>query len=79
MNFEDTEAWKDRGLCLKVKDKTIFFPKKYEPKKVRMAKMICKLCPVKDECLSYALQDPKIIGIWGGTGDKQRQKMRGRN
>lgn len=41
------------------------------------AKAVCAGCPVREECLAFALADPLILGIWGGTGAAERAKMRG--
>ena len=39
------------------------------------AKNICALCPVADQCLEYALLDPQMQGVWGGTSHRQRVKI----
>jgi WhiB family transcriptional regulator, redox-sensing transcriptional regulator len=39
---------------------------------------ICAVCPVKDECLDYALRNPSLDGIWGGTSEEERRKIRRR-
>lgn len=41
------------------------------------AKQICSTCPLKVECLVYALEADQI-GIWGGTTDRERQNMKRR-
>jgi WhiB family redox-sensing transcriptional regulator len=42
----------------------------------REAKMICKPCPYRHECLAYAMKRPDIQGIWGGTTEKERVRIR---
>lgn len=37
---------------------------------------VCARCLVADECLSYALADPALEGIWGGTTMNQRRQVR---
>lgn len=41
------------------------------------AKKICNICPVKKECLNYAMQFEKNTsgrsGIWGGLTAKERE------
>jgi WhiB family redox-sensing transcriptional regulator len=44
--------------------------------KNREAIKICNSCPYIEDCLSYALARPEISGIWGGTSQEQRKKMR---
>lgn len=40
------------------------------------AKKICAECPVRQQCLTYALENNIMHGIWGGCGERTRQKMR---
>jgi WhiB family transcriptional regulator, redox-sensing transcriptional regulator len=42
------------------------------------AKAVCVLCPVQAECLAYALQNPQLQGVWGGTSDAERRALRRR-
>jgi WhiB family redox-sensing transcriptional regulator len=37
---------------------------------------ICGECMVRFECLDYALADPALQGVWGGTSDRERAAMR---
>lgn len=36
----------------------------------------CKSCPVQTDCLQFALDDPALLGIWGGTTPEQRRGLR---
>jgi len=40
------------------------------------ARAVCADCPVTAECLSYALADPELEGVWGGTSSSKRVVMR---
>lgn len=42
----------------------------------RAAKRVCKECPERVPCLEYALDNPVLMGVWGGTTTKDRQAMR---
>ena len=42
------------------------------------AKAVCAQCPVRGECLAYALRYPQLQGVWGGTSDAERRALRGR-
>jgi WhiB family redox-sensing transcriptional regulator len=37
---------------------------------------ICRSCLVTDRCLAYALDNPDVIGVWGGTTAKERKRLR---
>jgi hypothetical protein len=39
-------------------------------------KAICAACPYKIECAEYAIKNPEILGIWGGTTEKARREIR---
>lgn len=40
------------------------------------AKAVCGRCPVRDECLQYALDLNIKEGIWGGLNERERRKLR---
>ncbi|MDU5308733.1 MAG: WhiB family transcriptional regulator, partial [Varibaculum cambriense] len=42
----------------------------------REAKAVCELCEVRDECLSYALENDERFGIWGGLSERERRRLR---
>lgn len=42
----------------------------------REAKAICRGCPVRRECLAYALANREPFGIWGGCSERERRRLR---
>lgn len=71
------EPWRDEAAC-KGKPTGWFFP---SPGKGGMAdlwkaKAVCSTCPVRAECLEYALVNYERIGVWGGTSERERRSMR---
>ena len=46
---------------------TNFFPDLREGEDPRPAMEVCNHCPVRVECLDYAVADPHTSGIWGGV------------
>ena len=46
---------------------------------IRIAKSICAECPVKRECLDYALVADEPYGIWGGLTPTERSILKRRN
>jgi WhiB family redox-sensing transcriptional regulator len=35
---------------------------------------ICASCPVRGECLEYALRTNESLGVWGGLTEDQRRE-----
>ena len=54
-----------------------FHPAPGNPGKANAAKAECHGCPIERECLEYALR-VGVSGIWGGTSEADRKKMRRR-
>lgn len=40
------------------------------------AKRVCGLCPVRAECLEYAITHNQTEGVWGGMGESERASYR---
>ena len=40
------------------------------------AKQLCARCPVKAECLRFALAIPDLVGYWAGTNERERRRLR---
>lgn len=71
----DSMAWAEQGACRGSKS-SLWFP---EPgKNAPHALAICKECPVRAECLDYAMVNGERFGVWGGTTEKDRRKLRHR-
>jgi WhiB family redox-sensing transcriptional regulator len=66
-------AWQDDALCREVGGDA-WFPDKGGS--IRAAKKICDACPVQSDCLEYALENDLGFGIWGGTSERQRRRIR---
>lgn len=69
------EDWRDRALCTEV-DMDLFFPESFDYWGSVAAKRICAGCEVKAECLDFALRKHITQGIWGGTSERERRKLR---
>lgn len=37
---------------------------------------VCETCPVQPQCLTDAMADASLQGVWGGTTEHQRRRMR---
>lgn len=69
----DEVAWQDRALCAQT-DPEAFFPEKGGS--TRAAVRVCGACEVRTECLEYALAHDERYGIWGGTTERARRRLR---
>ncbi len=70
--------WRSRAGCLSA-DPELFFPLSSTGPSVRQiaqAKMVCGRCPVRAECLDFALATHQAHGVWGGTSEADRSRMR---
>lgn len=67
-------AWQARGACRDEETALFFVERGGDPRPAREA---CAGCPVKGPCLDYAMADRSIKGTWGGTSERERQRMRG--
>ena len=67
------ESWRDQALCAQA-DPEVFFPERGGSP--RAARRVCARCPVRRQCLQWALENDERYGIWGGLTEDQRQKLR---
>lgn len=69
----EPEPWMSSAVCTST-DPEAFFP--MEGSSPKAAKKVCRGCPVKTECLEYALATDVHWGIWGGTSERDRRVIR---
>ena len=55
-------------------DPEIFFPSRRVPDAGEEAKAICADCPVRAECLEYALATYQEWGVWRGTNEHEAKR-----
>lgn len=73
-------GWQWRAAC-RGEDASLFFPPNHfeerEEKRdrERRAKAICAICPVRMECLDYAIRIREPHGIWGGLNELERRLL----
>jgi WhiB family redox-sensing transcriptional regulator len=74
----DTDAWRGRSAC-RDSDPDVFFPIGTTGpalEQIETARRICTACLVAEECLEFALATNQEAGIWGGTTEEERRKLR---
>ncbi len=66
-------AWQRRATC-RGKGTDSWFPTTREAED--SAGAVCEPCPVRRGCLAYALSAGELVGIWAGTDERERRRMR---
>ncbi|MFD3821912.1 WhiB family transcriptional regulator [Streptomyces sp. NPDC058625] len=72
--------WRDRSAC-REEDPDLFFPiGNTGPAllQIEEAKAVCRRCPVMERCLQWALESGQEHGVWGGTDEDDRRRMKRR-
>ena len=64
-------AWMARAACWSVGTEGFIVDKGG-----RHTRLVCEECEVRAECLETALADSELVGLWGGTIDRERRQMR---
>lgn len=71
-------SWRSRAICRDT-DPDLFFPvgtTGHALVQIDRAKQVCSECPVRVECLEFALETNQDSGIWGGTSEEERRALR---
>jgi WhiB family redox-sensing transcriptional regulator len=69
--------WWKHAACAGT-DAELFFPVGDGPAvgpQVEAAKAVCRDCPVRRDCLEYALST-NVTGVWGGYAEGERRRIR---
>ncbi|MFJ2094685.1 WhiB family transcriptional regulator [Streptomyces sp. NPDC087901] len=45
---------------------------------IEEAKGVCRACPVMERCLQWALESGQEHGVWGGTDEGERRRIKRR-
>lgn len=73
----EMDDWRDGAAC-RDHDPELFFPvSEIGPgaEQVEQAKAVCATCPVRAECLEYALDNALDYGIFGGLTESERREF----
>lgn len=65
--------WMDDAECAHT-DPELWFPERGGP--AQAAIRICNNCPVRVQCLDYAMSEHLPFGIWGGATQRQIAQLR---
>lgn len=72
-------AWMARAAC-RGRPSDMFFPQVDERKAkgielYGIARRVCAGCPVRPDCLEYALANREYLGMWGGLTPAERRAL----
>ncbi len=74
----DIEDWREHSACRDT-DPDLFFPvgtTGVAVEQIDAAKAVCNACISQEQCLEFALATNQDSGIWGGTSEEERRKLR---
>ena len=72
-----TQAWINDAAC-RGKPIDWFYPDAESGQAHPEARALCGACPVRADCLGYALEMSDRFGLWGGLSPKGRRDERDR-
>ena len=70
----EVERWRRQALCAGHPDQGAWFAE--DGAAAQRAKAVCRACPVRSECLAFAVATGPYDGIWGGTTPYERRRLR---
>jgi WhiB family transcriptional regulator, redox-sensing transcriptional regulator len=71
--FCSDQDWRAYGHCAEI-DPEVWFA--VGAREHKFAKKICQSCPVRQQCLEYAMEAPVDYGVWGGLTERERRRFR---
>lgn len=78
-----SQKWRLQARCAEADPEAWFPPPVNEKSKAdretrKKAFQVCRACPVRNECLQFALENNIQHGIWGGMAERERRQLRKR-
>ncbi len=72
--------WRHLSACLDVDPELFFAIGSTGPalRQIEEARAVCHRCPVRAECLTWAMESGQDFGVWGGLSDTERASLRRR-
>jgi WhiB family redox-sensing transcriptional regulator len=64
------EEWPSQGACRGEDPDALFVQGAAQ----QQAKLVCRSCPVRSECLAHALDTRTEFGVWGGLTERERRQ-----
>lgn len=74
----DVDDWREQAACRDT-DPDLFFPVGSTGpaiEQIDSAKQVCSTCESMRACLEFALATNQESGVWGGTSEEERRRLR---
>ncbi|WP_314220529.1 WhiB family transcriptional regulator [Streptomyces zaehneri] len=74
------DNWREHAEC-RNEDPDLFFPIGTSGPallQTEQAKTVCRRCPVREQCLEWAMETEQTLGVWGGTSEDERRALKRR-
>ncbi len=74
----DDNDWRQLAACRST-EPDLFFPIGTTGPaidQIEAAKRVCRGCDAQEPCLDFALATNQESGVWGGTSEEERRKLR---
>ena len=74
----ESDEWRRTAACRDT-DPDLFFPVGTTGpaiEQIANAKAVCRQCESQTACLEFAIATNQDSGIWGGTSEEERRKLR---
>jgi WhiB family transcriptional regulator, redox-sensing transcriptional regulator len=74
----DLDDWRKVAACRNT-EPDLFFPVGTTGPavdQIESAKRVCRSCEAQEPCLDFALATNQESGVWGGTCEEERRKLR---
>ena len=66
----DSKIWSLKSNCVNLKTDSMY--KSSNKKQLEIVNKYCATCPVRKECLTMALTNFDVDGVWGSTEDQRK-------
>ncbi|MFE2556017.1 WhiB family transcriptional regulator [Streptomyces sp. NPDC059352] len=76
--LQRADEWRDFALCRLLSTPELFFPpgsSHADMAQLESAKQVCRACPVRLHCASWALARNMRDGVWGALDEAQRRSI----
>ncbi|MEI2774551.1 MAG: WhiB family transcriptional regulator [Tetrasphaera sp.] len=67
----DDTNWAAQGACVSEDPDALFVRGRAQ----RQARLVCRSCPVRLQCLADALDNRTEFGVWGGMTERERRAL----